>query len=131
LNYLGRSQFSSDPMFNGYIDDFRVYNYALSDTEIAQVSGLLSKVENVNSNRDLSLWPVPANDVLHVSYSSDISNSLSTITMYDAYGRVVMSKDASAGNQTPVNVSNFPTGIYMLKLTNNEESVIKKVLIKH
>jgi len=30
-----------------------------------------------------------------------------------------------------VNVSNFPTGIYMLKLTNNEESVIKKVLIKH
>jgi len=131
LNYIGRSQFSTDPLFNGYIDDFRVYNYALPDSVIAQVAGLISKVENVNYNKDLTLWPVPANDVLHVSYSGENSNSLSTITMYDSYGRLVMSKDANAENQTQVNVSNFPTGIYMLKLTNNEESVIKKVLIKH
>ncbi|MBQ0056366.1 MAG: RICIN domain-containing protein [Bacteroidales bacterium] len=30
LNYIGRSQFSADPLFKGYIDDFRIYNYALS-----------------------------------------------------------------------------------------------------
>jgi autotransporter-associated beta strand protein len=37
LNYLGRSQFSSDPLFAGKIDDFRIYNYALSATEIANL----------------------------------------------------------------------------------------------
>lgn len=37
LNYLGRSQFANDPLFNGKIDDFRIYNYALSATEIANL----------------------------------------------------------------------------------------------
>ena len=34
LNYIGRSQFASDPNFKGSIDDFRIYNYALSTDEI-------------------------------------------------------------------------------------------------
>jgi len=33
-NSLGRSQFSSDPYFNGSLDDFRVYRRALSQKEI-------------------------------------------------------------------------------------------------
>jgi hypothetical protein len=36
LNYLGRSQFTSDPMLTAYLDDVRIYNYALSAEEIAQ-----------------------------------------------------------------------------------------------
>ena len=35
LNWLGRSPFTSDPLFNGALDDFRVYKRALSATEIA------------------------------------------------------------------------------------------------
>ena len=30
LNYVGRSQFNADPMFKGYIDDVRIYNYDLN-----------------------------------------------------------------------------------------------------
>jgi len=36
-NYIGKSQWP-DPLFNGRIDDFRIYDYALSDTEIAILS---------------------------------------------------------------------------------------------
>jgi len=36
-NYIGRSQYNADPIFQGYIDDFRVYNYALSAEEIANI----------------------------------------------------------------------------------------------
>ncbi len=40
LCYVGRSQFSADPYFKGYLDDMRFYNYALSSEEISQlVSG--------------------------------------------------------------------------------------------
>ncbi len=39
-SYLGESQFSADPLYNGKLDDFRVYNYALTASEIADlVSG--------------------------------------------------------------------------------------------
>ena len=34
-NYLGKSQFN-DPIFNGYIDEFKIYTRALSDAEIAE-----------------------------------------------------------------------------------------------
>lgn len=37
FNYLGRSQFNSDPMFTGYMEDVRIYNYALSSSEVKQV----------------------------------------------------------------------------------------------
>lgn len=36
-NYIGKSQWP-DPLFNGRIDDFRIYNYALSAAEIACLS---------------------------------------------------------------------------------------------
>ncbi len=37
-NYLGKSQFSADPAYTGSIDDFRIYNQALSAAEILQLA---------------------------------------------------------------------------------------------
>jgi hypothetical protein len=38
LNYLGDSQYAADPFFNGRLDEFYIYNYALSSTEITQLA---------------------------------------------------------------------------------------------
>jgi len=46
-NYLGRSQFVADPLFNGNLDDVRIYNYALSQTAIKDYLGLV-KIGDVN-----------------------------------------------------------------------------------
>jgi hypothetical protein len=35
-NWLGRSQYSADGYFNGALDDFRIYNYAMSQAEIPE-----------------------------------------------------------------------------------------------
>jgi hypothetical protein len=34
-NYIGRSNWSSDPYFTGNIDDFRVYKRVLTPTEVS------------------------------------------------------------------------------------------------
>jgi hypothetical protein len=34
-NWIGRSQFASDPYFNGLVDEFRIYRGALSAAQIA------------------------------------------------------------------------------------------------
>ncbi len=36
-NYIGKSQFGADPLFNGRIDDFRIYNYALTASQVKEV----------------------------------------------------------------------------------------------
>ncbi len=33
-NFIGKSAFAPDPYFDGLVDDFRIYNRALSPTEI-------------------------------------------------------------------------------------------------
>ena len=37
LNLVGCSQFTADPIFKGCIDDFRIYDYALSANEVAAI----------------------------------------------------------------------------------------------
>ena len=39
-NYLGRSQFSADPYFSGYMDDVLIFDYALTKEEIKEKAGL-------------------------------------------------------------------------------------------
>ena len=36
-NWLGKSQWSSDGPYDGMIDDFRIYNRALSDAEVKYI----------------------------------------------------------------------------------------------
>lgn len=38
-NWIGRSQFTADAFFNGMVDDFRIYNRALSGSEIRYLAG--------------------------------------------------------------------------------------------
>lgn len=37
VNYLGRSQFGSDPVLRGSMQDVRIYNYVLADADIAAI----------------------------------------------------------------------------------------------
>lgn len=130
LNYIGRSQFS-DPLFNGNIDDFRVYNYSLSATEVAQVAdGLANGLTNVHLNPGLTVGPVPAASSLHVSYGSAAS-SVSRLSLIDTNGKTVLTKELKYAADADLNVSNLPSGIYLLKLTNSKETCLKKLIVKH
>ncbi|MBN1186208.1 MAG: RICIN domain-containing protein [Bacteroidales bacterium] len=132
LNYIGRGQYSV-PLFDGYIDDFRVYNHALDSSEIAQIiADTLTSVENKYYNTiSLSLWPSPANEVLYVKYSSVKENNLLTLLVLNSEGRLVMRKEMRCSENMELTISNLTSGIYMLMLTNQEESIMKKFIIKH
>jgi hypothetical protein len=39
-NYIGKSQWTTDPYLNGRVDDFRLYNYALSGADIAALAAM-------------------------------------------------------------------------------------------
>ncbi len=54
FNYIGRSQYSNDPWLLAFIDDFRIYNYALSANEIAAIADFTDGVERLTPDPSLS-----------------------------------------------------------------------------
>lgn len=43
LNYIGKSQFSNHPLFKGYVDDLRIFNYPLTEADLATI---MEDIEN-------------------------------------------------------------------------------------
>jgi hypothetical protein len=78
-NYFGRSNWSGDGYFNGRIDDFRVYNRVLSDSEAANIystkATFINNVGNVNSVGINTNAPAYH---LDVSGTVNISNNLTS-----------------------------------------------------
>jgi len=128
-NYIGRSQFNSDSYFIGRIDDFRIYNYELPPEQITSLyNGTLSTEEPVLEN-SVTIWPNPANDVLHITTRN---HTFSSLSMFDLNGRMILHQNVKITPNIDFDISNLTSGIYILKLnTDNAESVIKKVVIRH
>ena len=63
LNYIGRSQFSADPLFSGYINDLRIYNYPLTGEDITKLyngeepTGLKELKEEIKS-KDTNIYDI-------------------------------------------------------------------------
>lgn len=53
FNYIGRSQFTSDPLLRAFIDDFRIYNTALSADAIAAIYNLTDGIESINDQSSI------------------------------------------------------------------------------
>jgi hypothetical protein len=73
LNYIGQSQ-AAVPLFNGSIDEFRVYNYALDPSEVEMLADTIQSTSNplstdLESGKELKIWPNPANNVLKLRFT--------------------------------------------------------------
>ena len=130
LNYIGRSQYTTDPLFNGYIDDFRIYNYTLSDNEIAALASNNLGVDSNSASANVSLWPVPANEVLSMGLA-EMNSTASALVVYDMQGKIVINRTYSDSKNIELDTSNLPSGTYILKLKNDEKSIVKQFIVRH
>ncbi|MBS2098459.1 RICIN domain-containing protein [Carboxylicivirga linearis] len=129
FNYIGRSQ-NSITLFNGYVDDFRVYNYSLSATEIADIIDQATDIQTPDKGGDaaITVWPNPVSDVLSINYSQDSKHLVQGISLYSINGSLIKKYDITS-NQ--INVADVPNGIYMLKIKTESDTLIKKIIIQH
>ena len=51
FNYIGHSQFSADPDLKAYVDDFRIFNYALSKNEVNELVTYDDAIETIESGQ--------------------------------------------------------------------------------
>ncbi|MEL0455914.1 RICIN domain-containing protein [Flavobacteriaceae bacterium SZ-1-7] len=130
MNYIGRSQWATDPLLNARVEDFHIYNYPLSPSEISSLfnDGTLS-VEDAGALESLSLYPVPAKDELHLDLGAAVANGRLSVSIYDIHGRTLSTKQINE-NKTTLDISDLPAGMYLLKLDNGTSSTVKRFVVK-
>ena len=73
-----------------------------------------------NRTQQLSVFPNPAKDILHVQ-----TKDVASVSLIDQSGKILLTKNVN-GSGT-LNISNIAAGIYFLK--NNSNGEVKKVII--
>lgn len=98
---------------------------AVSKDGKSDISKTVTVVFN-NGKTKLSVYPNPAQDVIHVNISADRPEAM-YVQIVDVQGREVFRKfypASNASNAIDVNVSSFISQVYLLKVTNSKNEVL-------
>lgn len=113
-------------LFNGSIDDFRIYNRVLNPVEITELyNETLTNVNGVSDiNNFLNIYPNPVKDELMIESSNfdykiqfEIINSIGEII----YENILFEK-------TKINTSGLTRGIYLIKFITEKGIECKKII---
>ncbi|PIY12408.1 MAG: hypothetical protein COZ17_03625 [Flavobacteriaceae bacterium CG_4_10_14_3_um_filter_33_47] len=74
--------------------------------------------------KDFKMYPNPVEDVLHFSIQN---NTIQQIKLVDINGRIVLE---TSNNIKEINLSNIPTGFYLLQIETTNGSISKKIIKK-
>jgi len=81
---------------------------------------------SVNDNilSQLSLYPNPSSDIITINTPSGVE--ITSTTLYNLLGKIVLNNT----NNNQINLSDLPTGVYILNITTDNGSISKKVVRK-
>ena len=93
-----------------------------SQNELISIQSALGGGSNSNNNitkNDIAIYPNPAKDILYISGTTDDSN----VIIFDLTGRVCFNGKLTGKS---INISNFPNGIYLLKIGDRVAKIVKE-----
>lgn len=105
--------------------DSGFYADAFMDVEVVEISGV-NQVVSVNG---VDLYPNPINDKVTVSAQTNLSGSVIEIYSYSGQ-RVLVQEIVAQGNQAIINTERLPKGVYMLKVSNKNQTYLAVKIIK-
>ena len=133
LNYVGRSQFAADPVFDGCFDDFRIYNHALDAEEIGQLvkgsTGINRTMADAPAVFDVA--PLPADKWLDVRFQAVGTSEDVHFRVFSMQGGSMLSVHGVNGRTTQLDVSRLPEGVYVLEAHCGTISSSRKFTVRH
>lgn len=91
----------------------------------------ISSVEDLGSNSTFNIYPNPANTYINITYSG-LTPMPDNYEIIDASGKVIAKEKISSAGSTLIDVSHFPSSIYLIHLLENGKIIgSKKISINH
>lgn len=117
---------NGDPVFDtifieNYINIAAQNLYSQNNPAASLISFQTLNLESVNTDSPVSIYPNPVSDMLYVK----TVNSISNVEIFTLLGSQVLKT-----KNPEINVSNFQSGTYILKVETDLGQIIKKLIIK-
>ncbi|WP_395046038.1 T9SS type A sorting domain-containing protein [Flavobacterium sp.] len=93
------------------------------DIGASEFSGTLGS-ETFSFNSKISVYPNPSKDIFSIN-----SDARGSIVIYDIMGKIIKTENLDLG-MTKLDLSNYPNGIYLMKVTNESNQTKTMKLIK-
>lgn len=123
-NYM---DYGSDLCLNTFTDNQKTRMRTAMENATRRASLLTSDACQTSANTDkfglgkVSLYPNPTNDVLNI-FVPDNQQLSGNVTIYNTLGQMVYSNDISETNSYSINVSNFQSGVYIIKINRENQT---------
>ena len=89
------------------------------------IYGSPTLVENIDAtNSILTVYPNPGSSILNIVYNAEVMPQ-SSISIYNSLGQLISNKSFAA-DQSQVDITNLPKGIYFIKIANQSTTFIKE-----
>jgi len=75
---------------------------------------------------DFKIYPNPANNYIHVTFSDQLEPNNLTYTIFDIYGKVYKNENIS---QKTIDISNLNSGIYFIRFSNSTQNFTTKKFV--
>lgn len=107
------------------IEDNPPYNPIVVDNLYFRIFDLENLSINANSKLISNIFPNPTTG----SFTINSPIKINTIEIYDIVGKQVMSLTSNK-NTERIQLTNSPAGVYFIKLTSDNGSVVKKLIVQ-
>ena len=114
------SRYDYNEWFKGKLDDIGIWNRTLTQQEITDLYDSNSLGIDDLNQLDISIYPNPVIDKLFIQGLSNPTK----ISVYDILGKLVLSKTTSS----EINVDNLQSGIYILKIVDNQKEIVRRFI---
>ena len=132
----GDDEISPAFLFEGLIDETRIYNYALNSDEIRELYETVNRKQAivfVQTNKEtdfyenIDIYPNPASNIVHIRFINSSGIGVE-ITLFDVSGKQIYNS-ITLSNIEIVNIENLPAGEYFIKTAVKNKSKTQKLII--
>lgn len=101
---------------------FRILNELIEDNAVSSLSSISEP------SKRIVIYPNPATDFVYIKFEDKNYNPFG-LSVHNIQGQVIIDKK-DFHNGGAINISNLPTGLYMIYIRTEKELIIKRLLVK-